>query len=588
MQIKCHKCGQAFSTVTSLSKHRRFCDSTPTPSSPYGLNTSPIKSPPPLTPKNGAFDSSKSPPNNLLRPQAPAAAPPPPPPPPLYPGMLQPYLLQQAAMASGSSLGAAAAALPFYPNFLQQLARFQNQAQLSSLLQNNKRDDPMTSLAAPLEKKPASALVANSTITSPLEKQNGTDPDLLESEKSFDVNRNKSNEVPVVEKSSALDLSLTKSTKPDTDNEEDFEDTAELETESEQAQVSKGSHDQATPKIDVKPEFKIQESNCAVKEASSEAEKDAEEIMDEDDIIEDESEDSEQEPKGFKPLQEGKSFVPIKDQVTFKPYSDKPSTTEVKTSQNSQISSAAAASGQVPPYPRPIHPLLLEAMYRMQRPSFAPGPAPFSGRPAAAGYPFPPSMMPFAGPRYNPGEFMHHLHPGSPGGPHHPHPLSSSSGKPKDRYGCKFCGKVFPRSANLTRHLRTHTGEQPYKCKYCERSFSISSNLQRHVRNIHNKEKPFKCPLCDRCFGQQTNLDRHLKKHETCSDPSHIVDSPEAKVGPDEEGYFDEIRTFMGKVTATGSSVSAALNFSPPASNHSDDQDIDVEEDDMDVALEHH
>ena len=33
----------------------------------------------------------------------------------------------------------------------------------------------------------------------------------------------------------------------------------------------------------------------------------------------------------------------------------------------------------------------------------------------------------------------------------------------KDRYTCKFCQKVFPRSANLTRHLRTHTGEQPYK-----------------------------------------------------------------------------------------------------------------------------
>lgn len=61
----------------------------------------------------------------------------------------------------------------------------------------------------------------------------------------------------------------------------------------------------------------------------------------------------------------------------------------------------------------------------------------------------------------------------------------------KERYSCKFCGKQFPRSANLTRHLRTHTGEQPYKCKYCERSFSISSNLQRHVRNIHNKVQ---CP----------------------------------------------------------------------------------------------
>lgn len=33
----------------------------------------------------------------------------------------------------------------------------------------------------------------------------------------------------------------------------------------------------------------------------------------------------------------------------------------------------------------------------------------------------------------------------------------------KERYTCQYCQKVFPRSANLTRHVRTHTGEQPYK-----------------------------------------------------------------------------------------------------------------------------
>ncbi|XP_074233738.1 histone-lysine N-methyltransferase PRDM16 isoform X6 [Camelus bactrianus] len=135
--------------------------------------------------------------------------------------------------------------------------------------------------------------------------------------------------------------------------------------------------------------------------------------------------------------------------------------------------------------------------------------------------------------------------------------------KGKERYTCRYCGKIFPRSANLTRHLRTHTGEQPYRCKYCDRSFSISSNLQRHVRNIHNKEKPFKCHLCNRCFGQQTNLDRHLKKHEHehapvsqhsgvltnhlgtgASSPTSESDN-HALLDEKEDSYFSEIRNFI-------------------------------------------
>ena len=72
-----------------------------------------------------------------------------------------------------------------------------------------------------------------------------------------------------------------------------------------------------------------------------------------------------------------------------------------------------------------------------------------------------------------------------------PSPRTSSN----EKYVCKFCYRVFPRSSNLTRHLRTHTGEQPYACKYCNRAFSISSNLQRHVRNTHSKEKPYQCEV---------------------------------------------------------------------------------------------
>lgn len=202
--------------------------------------------------------------------------------------------------------------------------------------------------------------------------------------------------------------------------------------------------------------------------------------------------------------------------------------------------------------PQHIHPMMLEAMYRAQKGENLPRlPIPYSNSPSGytQRYPFlSPTIM---SPPINQVPFDMLRNSGTA---QTAKVFDSAGGKIKDRYACKFCGKVFPRSANLTRHLRTHTGEQPYKCRYCERSFSISSNLQRHVRNIHNKEKPFKCPLCERCFGQQTNLDRHLKKHE--ADGPTILDERTLQRrtnvtsrNVNDESYFEEIRSFMGKVT---------------------------------------
>ncbi|GJQ85839.1 hypothetical protein Trydic_g13563 [Trypoxylus dichotomus] len=213
--------------------------------------------------------------------------------------------------------------------------------------------------------------------------------------------------------------------------------------------------------------------------------------------------------------------------------------------------------GQIPGFPvlfppQPLHPSwMYEAMCRAQNEKIPRLPLSYPNSPTGyhPRYPFlnhtlispPVNSVPFDMLR-------------TPPTPQPPKAFSDTTGgKIKDRYACKFCGKVFPRSANLTRHLRTHTGEQPYKCRYCERSFSISSNLQRHVRNIHNKEKPFKCPLCERCFGQQTNLDRHLKKHEadgpTILDERNLQRRNMTHRNITEESYFEEIRSFMGKVT---------------------------------------
>jgi len=209
--------------------------------------------------------------------------------------------------------------------------------------------------------------------------------------------------------------------------------------------------------------------------------------------------------------------------------------------------------------------------------------------------------------------------------------------KSRDRYTCKYCGKVFPRSANLTRHLRTHTGEQPYRCQYCERSFSISSNLQRHVRNIHHKEKPFRCPLCERAFGQQTNLDRHLRKHDgnipTIMNPNGSsrhghggrnswsvrvhrdssnnsysntdCSSPGSK-GTYRKDSLSEIRSFVGMVTPTSTSTSSdtgsegggptgieclkKMRLEDDNNNNiegdEEDEEVDMEEDEEEIDVE--
>ncbi|XP_040834088.1 zinc finger protein 324A-like isoform X3 [Ochotona curzoniae] len=91
----------------------------------------------------------------------------------------------------------------------------------------------------------------------------------------------------------------------------------------------------------------------------------------------------------------------------------------------------------------------------------------------------------------------------------HPGSGSHSGEKP---FECRACSKVFVKSSDLLKHLRTHTGERPYECAQCGKAFSQTSHLTQHQR-IHSGETPYACPACGKAFRHSSSLVRHQRIH---------------------------------------------------------------------------